>query len=171
MDSCSCVLMHLSSIILKFEISESIQYCRYNRYRYYIVSWTQLAILRNAEKLSYPVISYKLYRKTLKSLKTAWNQDIKRLVLQPNLVCLKNKVVVKPGITFEDQSIENKLQCFHVKEYGKVLKIWLSTKVMALSLILEQVVGHFTIDRIADFFFTLVEQLLRPRGGGWLVIF
>lgn len=36
---------------------------------------------------------------------------------------------------------------------------------MALSLILEQVVGHFTIDRIADFFFTLVEQLLRPRGG------
>lgn len=37
---------------------------------------------------------------------------------------------------------------------------------MALSLILEQVVGHFTIDRIADFFFTLVEQLLRPRGGG-----
>lgn len=36
---------------------------------------------------------------------------------------LKNKVVVKPGITFEDQSIENKLQCFHVKEYGKVLKI------------------------------------------------
>lgn len=41
---------------------------------------------------------------------------------------------------------------------------------MALSLILEQVVGHFTIDRIADFFFTLVEQLLRPRGGGvgWL---
>lgn len=44
---------------------------------------------------------------------------------------------------------------------------------MALSLILEQVVGHFTIDRIADFFFTLVEQLLRPRGGwgGGLVIF
>lgn len=114
----------------------------------------------------------KLNRKTLKSLMTAWNQDIKRLVLQPNLVCLKNKVVVKPGITFEDQSIENKLQCFHVKEYGKVLKIWLSTKVMALSLILEQVVGHFRIDRIAFFFFTLVEQLLRPRGGGgWLVIF
>lgn len=40
---------------------------------------------------------------------------------------------------------------------------------MALSLILEQVVGHFTIDRIADFFFTLVEQLLRPKGGGGLV--
>lgn len=42
---------------------------------------------------------------------------------------------------------------------------------MALSLNLEQAVGHFTIDRIADFFFTLVEQLLRPRGGGGLVIF
>lgn len=48
---------------------------------------------------------------------------------------LKNKVVEKPGITFEDQSIEIKLQCIHVKGHGKVLKIWMNIKAMAFSII------------------------------------
>lgn len=41
---------------------------------------------------------------------------------------------------------------------------------MALSLILEQVVGHFTIDRIADFFFYTGRTTIKTeRGGvGWL---
>lgn len=40
---------------------------------------------------------------------------------------------------------------------------------MALSLILEQVVGHFTIDRIADiFFYTGRTTIKTERGVGWL---
>lgn len=39
---------------------------------------------------------------------------------------------------------------------------------MALSLILEQVVGHFTIDRIADFFFYTGRTTIKTERGGWL---
>lgn len=41
---------------------------------------------------------------------------------------------------------------------------------MALSLILEQVVGHFRIDRIAFFFYTGRTTIKTERGGGvgWL---
>lgn len=40
---------------------------------------------------------------------------------------------------------------------------------MALSLILEQVVGHFTIDRIADFFFYTGRTTIKTERGGGLV--
>lgn len=39
---------------------------------------------------------------------------------------------------------------------------------MALSLILEQVVGHFTIDRIADIFFYTGRTTIKTERGGWL---
>lgn len=39
---------------------------------------------------------------------------------------------------------------------------------MALSLILEQVVGHFTIDRIADIFFYTGRTTIKTERGDWL---
>lgn len=40
---------------------------------------------------------------------------------------------------------------------------------MALSLILEQAVGHFTIDRIADFFYTGRTTIKTEMGVGYIL--